>query len=69
MGYTRGGLGKNGQGIVAPINPVVQTSRAGSGCDLASASSPPSNYEVLEANVPVHCDKHIDDMVGNVIPY
>lgn len=68
MGYTGGGLGKNGQGIVAPINPVVHTSRVGLEYDLVAASSPTSNCEVLEENSSFNCDKHIADMVVNVIP-
>lgn len=64
MGYTRGGLGKNGQGIVAHINVGVHTSSAGLGYDLVVASSPTSNYVVIEENSP---DKHINDMHANFI--
>lgn len=63
MGYI-GGLGKNGQGIFAPINPIVQTSRVGLQYDPTTASSPTSNSKVLEENSP---DKYIDDMDANVI--
>jgi len=40
MGYTGGGLGKNGQGIVVPISPMMQTYKAGFGYDAASTSLP-----------------------------
>lgn len=68
MGYTWGGLGNNEHGFVAPINPVVHTSRTVLGYDLAAAPSPTSNYEVLEENSHVDYDKQIKDMVANVVP-
>jgi len=40
MGYLGGGLGKNGQGIVVPISPMMQTYKAGFGYDAASTSLP-----------------------------
>ena len=65
MGYVGGGLEKNEQGIVTPINPIVQTSIAGLGYDHVVASSPTSNCEVLEENAP---NKHIDDIASSFIP-
>jgi hypothetical protein len=43
MGYTRGGLGKNGQGIAAPIVPEMLPPRTGLGYDVvvSSLSTPP----------------------------
>jgi hypothetical protein len=40
MGYTRGGLGKNGQGIVVPITPEMKSPRIGLGYDVFVASLP-----------------------------
>ena len=47
MGYIRVGLGKNGQGVVSPINPIVKTSRSRIGYDHATASSPTTNCELF----------------------
>lgn len=64
--YTRG-LGKNGNGIVSPINPTLLTSRGGLGYDRVVSSSLSSKCEVVEENAPTYCDKHIDDMASNII--
>jgi hypothetical protein len=40
MGYTRGGLGKNGHGIDSPIMPDMLTPRKGLGYDNVVASFP-----------------------------
>jgi hypothetical protein len=51
MGYTGGGLGKNGQGIVSPIMPEMMTPRTGLGYDVVVSSLPTptlaANKEVL----------------------
>lgn len=39
MGYTRGGLGKSGYGIVVPVSPKMQTSRESIGYAIAIATS------------------------------
>jgi hypothetical protein len=40
MGYTGGGLGKNGQGIVSPIMPEMKSPRIGLGYDVVVSSLP-----------------------------
>ena len=67
MGYTGGGLRKNGQGIVSPINLVVQTYGVGLGYDPEIASSSTSNFDMIKENISFNCDKNIDDMDANVI--
>jgi hypothetical protein len=43
MGYTGGGLGKNGQGIVVPITPYMKSPRTSLGYDVVVASLPTSS--------------------------
>lgn len=43
MGYTRGGHGKNGQGIYVPIVPKMKTSKVGLGYASTSNPIPTSN--------------------------
>jgi len=40
MGYTRGGLRKNGKGIVDPINPKMKAPRTSLGYDVLVSSLP-----------------------------
>jgi hypothetical protein len=40
MGYTRGGIGKNGQGIVVPITPKMKSPRTSLGYNAIVASLP-----------------------------
>ena len=68
MGYTIGGLRKNGKGSFSRINHVVQTSRVALAYDLVVSSSPTTNCEIIEESSPVNCDKHVDFMATNVIP-
>jgi hypothetical protein len=80
MGYTRGGLGKNGQGIVSPIMPEMLPPRTGLGYDVVVSSFPtPSlatNREVLfiaggvQTDFPVEQStiEPVDEMVVPDIP-
>jgi hypothetical protein len=78
MGYTRGGLGKNGQGIVVPISPEIQTSRAGLGYDVVVVASPSTpglvesrkvlfvagevQTELLEEKPTVDCPEQVNEV-------
>jgi hypothetical protein len=85
MGYIRGGLGKNGYGIVVPITPEMKSPRIFLGYDVVVASFPTlgldATMEVLfvvggfqfdfpEDKSIVNCDKQIDEMVDpNMLEY
>jgi hypothetical protein len=79
MGYTIGGLGKNGQGIVSPLMPKIKSPRIGLVYDVVVASLPilslATNKEVLFVTGGVQNNfivekstKYIDEMVVPNMP-
>jgi hypothetical protein len=77
MGYTKGGIGNNGQGIGVPITPEIKSPRKGIGYDIVVSSIPTprlsTTKEVFfvaggfqtgfpEEKPIVDCVEHIDEL-------